>query len=190
MSEFLDRARAAAGDDGRLAPGGMTEWDVFPYEAGSLRVRPLEEHADPEPDRRKDPDRCKVCQALTRPGLVLHEGDHLTVIRAGGTSLVFTANVVARVHAPLDDLDDDGLAELGLLVGRTYRALRALPEVGNVHVNKWENGTCHLAVVLLARPRGVLQLRGSNLPIWADMLPPIPEEEYAERADRVRLALA
>ncbi|MEJ7796549.1 MAG: hypothetical protein WKF50_13420 [Nocardioides sp.] len=190
MSDFLDRARAAAGDDGRLALGGMPQWEVFPFEADLLRVRPLDEYADPEPDRRKDPADCKVCQALGRPELVLHEGDHLTVIRTGGTSLVFTANVVSRAHAPLDDLADDGLAELGLLVGRTYRALRALPEVGNVHVNKWENGAGHLAVVLLARPRGVLQLQGSNLPIWADMLPPVPEEEYAERAGRVRRALA
>ena len=189
MREFLDRARATA-TDGRLPVGAMPGWDVFPFEADSVRVRPLGEYADPEPDRRKDPSDCKVCAARARPELVLHEGEHLTVIRTGGTSLVFTANVVSHDHAPLDDLADEGLAELGLLVGRTYHALKALPEVGNVHINKWENGTGHLAVVLLARPRGVLQLRGSNLPIWADMLPPIPEEEYAERADRVRRSLA
>ncbi len=189
MREFLDRARAAA-TDGRLPLGSMPAWDVFPFEADSLRVRPLEEYADPEPDRRKDPADCRLCQALACPELVLCEGEHLTVIRTGGTSLVFTANVVSRAHAPLDDLADDGLAELGLLVGHTYRALKQLPEVGNVHVNKWENGTGHLAVVLLARPQGVLQLRGSNLATWADMLPPVPEEEYAERADRVRRLLA
>jgi len=190
MREFLDRARTAATDDGRLPVGAMPGWDVFPFEADSVRVRPLEEYADPEPDRRKDAADCKVCQARGRPDLVLLEGEHLTVIRTAGTSLVFTANVVSHDHAPLDDLSDPGLSELGLLVGRTYRALKALPEVGNVHINKWENGSGHLAVVLLARPRGVLQLRGSNLPAWADMLPRIPEQEYAERADRVRRSLA
>ncbi|HEX6150385.1 hypothetical protein [Nocardioides sp.] len=189
MSEFLERARAAA-TDGRLPVGAMPGWEVFPFEADSVRVRPLEEYADPEPDRRKKAADCKVCQARGRQELVLHEGDHLTVIRTDATSLLFTANVVSHEHAPLDDLTDQGLAELGLLVGRTFRALKGLPEVGNVHINKWENGSGHLAVVLLARPRGVLQLRGSNLPIWADMLPPIPDEEYAERADRVRRALA
>jgi hypothetical protein len=162
MREFLARAQAAAGDGGRLPLGAMPDWEVFPFEPDSLRVRPLEEYADPEPDRRKDP----------------------------AASLMFTANVVSHEHAPLDDLSDEGLAELGLLVGRTYRALKGLPGVGNVHVNKWENGTGHLAVVLLARPRGVLQLRGSNLPIWADMLPPTPEPELAERAEAVRRALA
>ena len=189
MREFLDRAGEAAGDDGRLRPGPMVSWEVFPFEAESLRVRPLTEYADPEPDRRKPADDCKVCAALTRPEWVLGEGDQLAVIRTGGTSLAFTANVVSRGHVPLDDLDDAGLAELGVLVGRTYRALKGLPEVGNVHVNKWENGTGHLAVVLLARPKGVLQLRGSNLPAWADMLPGIPEDEYAARATRVRRAL-
>lgn len=190
MRKFLDRARAAAGDDGRPVPGAMVQWDVFPFEPDSLQVRPLEEYADPEPDRRQGPTHCKVCHAFERPELVLREGDQLRVVRTADTSVVFTAHVVSRGHAPLDDLADDGLAELGLLVGHTYRALRALPEVGNVHINKWENGAGHLAVVLLARPRGVLQLRGSNLPIWADMLPTIPEDEYAERAERVRRALA
>ena len=62
--------------------------------------------------------------------------------------------------------------------------------VGNVHVDKWENGGGHLSVNLLARPLGVLELRGSNLPIWADMLPDIPEDEYDARAEVVRAALA
>lgn len=59
-----------------------------------------------------------------------------------------------------------------------------------MHINKWENGTGHLSVTLLARPLGVLQLRGSNLPVWADMLPPTPPEELAARADAVRATLA
>ena len=68
--------------------------------------------------------------------------------------------------------------------------MRALEGVGNVHVNKWENGTGHLSVTLLARPLGVLQLRGSNLAAWADMLPPTPAGELDARADVVRASLA
>ena len=51
-----------------------------------------------------------------------------------------------------------------------------------MHINKWENNTGHLLWNVLARPEGVLQLRGSNLPAWADMLPPIPNDEFAGRA--------
>ena len=187
--DWFERVRAAT-DGGHPAPGPMAGWEVFPFEAGCLVVKPLGEREVPEPDRRKAPEDCKVCRVLGDDQLVLAEGDDLAVIRTGGTSLMFTANVVSKAHAPLDALDPAAYAELGTWVGRTYTALKALPGVGNVHVNKWENGTGHLAVVLLARPEGVLDLRGSNLPIWADMLPAIPEEEYAERAELVRQALA
>ena len=189
MREFLERAQAAVGDDGRLPLGGMAGWEVFPFEREGLRARPLTEYAVPEPDRRKAPEDCKTCTALDRPELVLHTGERLAVIRPGGTNLPFVANVVSRRHELLDDLDDDGHAEMGRLVGRTYAALRALDGIGNVHVNKWENGTGHLSVTLLARPLGVLQLRGSNLAAWADMLPATPREELDARAGQVRAAL-
>lgn len=107
------------------------------------------------------------------------------MIRPGGTSLPFVADVVSGSHEVLDDLDDDGHVEMGRLLGRTYAALRGLDGVGNVHINKWETGTGHISVTLLARPLGVLQLHGSNLPVWADMLPPTPPER-GRRRQRVR----
>ena len=190
MREFLDRAEAAVADDGRLPLGSMADWEVFPFEREGLRARPLTEYADPEPDRRKPPEECKTCAALGRDDLVLHTGERLAVIRPGGTSLPFVANVVSRTHELLDDLDDDGHVELGRLVARTYAAVQALDGVGNVHITKWENGTGHFSMNVMARPRGVLQLRGSNLPVWADMLPNIPQAEYDARAEVVRAALA
>ncbi len=190
MREFLERAQAAVGDDGRLRLGAMASWDVFPFEIDGLRPRTLSEYAVPEPDRRKSAADCKTCGALDRDDLVLHTGERLAVIRPGGTNLPFVANIVSRTHEPLDDLDDAGHVELGRLIGRTYGALKALVGIGNVHVNKWENGTGHLSVTLLARPEGVLQLRGSNLSVWADMLPPTAAEELAARAEQVRAALA
>jgi hypothetical protein len=190
LREFLERAQAAVSDDGRLAPGPMASWEVFPFEREGLRVRPLVDYAVPEPDRRKAPEDCKTCTALAREDLVLHRGRRLGVIRPAGCNLVFVANIVSLAHEVLDDLDDDGHVELGRLIGRTYSAMKALDGVGNVHVNKWENGAGHLSVTLLARPEGVLQLRGSNLAAWADMLPATPADELAARAVRVRDALS
>ncbi len=192
MREFLERAQASVGptergEDGRLPLGGMVDWEVFPFEREGLRPRRLVDYADPEPDRRKAPEDCKTCLALGRDDLVLHTGERLAVIRPGGTNLPFAANVVSRSHETLDDLDDDGHVEMGRLVGRTYLALKALEGIGNVHINKWENGAGHLSVTLLARPLGVLQLRGSNLAAWADMLPPTPSDELDARAELVRL---
>lgn len=175
---------------GRPPVGAMAEWDVFPFERDGLTPKAMGERVVPEPDRARTPEECGTCKALARDELVLHTGARLAVIRPGGTSLMFVANVVARDHERLDDLDEAADEELGRLVARTYRALRALPGVGNVQVSKWENGGGHLSVNVLARPLGVLELRGSNLPIWADMLPDIPQAEYDRRAGLVRAALA
>ncbi|NPC44397.1 hypothetical protein [Nocardioides sp. zg-1230] len=175
---------------GRPPLGGMADWEVFPFERDGLTPKPLRERVVPEPSRDRSPDACGTCRALGRDELVLHTGSRLAVIRPGGTSLMFVANVVARQHERLDDLDEAADEELGRLVARTYRALRALPGVGNVQVSKWENGGGHLSVNVLARPLGVLELRGSNLPVWADMLPNIPQDEYDERAEAVRTALS
>ena len=127
---------------------------------------------------------------MADPGLLLHTGRSLAVVRPPRTPLVLHASVVAREHVGLAAVGPDALAELGLLLGRAYAEIVSWPEVGNVHVNKWENGPGHLAFQLLARPAGVLQLRGSNLPAWADMLPDQPETEVAERAELLRRALA
>ena len=175
---------------GRPPLGAMADWEVFPFERDGLTPKPLGERVVPEPSRERPADACGTCKALTRDDLVLHRGARLAVVRPGGTSLMFVANVVAAAHEKLDDLDETVDEELGRLVRRTYRALRALPGVGNVQVSKWENGGGHLSVNVLARPLGVLELRGSNLPIWADMLPNIPQDEYDERAEAVRGALA
>ena len=175
---------------GRPPLGGMAGWEVFPFEREGLTPKPLGDRVVPEPSRARAADACGTCRALARDDLVLHTGTRLAVIRPGGTSLMFVANVVARHHERLDDLDEAADEELGRLVAGTYRALRALPGVGNVQVCKWENGGGHLSVNVLARPLGVLELRGSNLPIWADMLPDIPQDEYDERAEAVRAALS
>ena len=106
------------------------------------------------------------------------------VARPASTSLMFWATVAPRTHRTLDLLDGDELAEMGQVLGRTFRAVNALDGVGRVHLNKWENNTGHLLWNVLARPEGVLQLRGSNLPAWADMLPHVPEAELADRAAR------
>jgi hypothetical protein len=168
----------------------MAGWEVFPFERDGLTPKAMGERVVPEPDRSRGPDACGTCRALARDELVLHTGTRLAVIRPGGTSLPFVANVVARAHERLDDLDEAADEELGRLVARTYRAVRALPGVGNVHVTKWENGGGHLSVNVMARPLGVLELRGSNLPVWADMLPDIPQDEYDARAEVVRAALS
>ncbi|MCX4779440.1 hypothetical protein [Streptomyces sp. NBC_01264] len=42
----------------------------------------------------------------------------------------------------------------------------------------------------MARPQGMLQLRGSCLPLWDDVLPRLPDEVWAESARRIAAAMA
>jgi hypothetical protein len=94
--------------------------------------------------------------------------------------LPFSAILEPREHLDLAHLDDGMAAELGRLVVRVTRAVEALDAVARVHVNRWGDGGAHLHVWLLGRPAGLLQLRGSCLPIWDDMLPRTPGAVAAE----------
>ena len=181
--EFFDRARDAADEDGRLEPGPMTRWDVFPYE--TVTVAPLTELVLPEPPGNTSPDGCRICQGRDDTARQLWSSENFVVARPASTSLMFWATVSMRAHRTLDELDGDELAEMGQVLGRAFRAVSALDGVGRVHITKWENNTGHLLWNVLARPEGVLQMRGSNLPAWADMLPDVPAADLAHRAAQV-----
>jgi hypothetical protein len=68
------------------------------------------------------------------------------------------------------------------------REIRALGNIGRVHVCRWGDGGEHLHWWFLARPARVPQLIGSFAAIWDDILPPVPEDVW--RADLERLATA
>jgi hypothetical protein len=73
---------------------------------------------------------------------------------------------------------------------RIERAVRGLGHIGRVHLNKWGDGGAHLHLMFLARPEGLLQLRGSNLALWEEMLPRVEEEVAAADLRAVAHALA
>jgi hypothetical protein len=83
-----------------------------------------------------------------------------------------------RAHLDLGELDEAAAAELGVLILRIERALAAVSGVGRVHVNRWGDGGAHLHVWFFGRPEGMVQLRGSCLPDWLDVLPPMPVEDW------------
>ena len=177
--EFAARVRRACDDTGRLPLPAQTMWEIFPFEVDGLRTVVLQPPVLPEPPRSGEGDRdCERCSDVERD--VVWSDDRWVLTGAGPLGLPFGALLMPRAHLDLGDLDDAHAADLGRLVVRIERAVSALPHIGRVHVNKWGDGGAHLHVFFLARPEGFLQLRGSNLALWEDLLPRVPADRLAD----------
>jgi hypothetical protein len=106
------------------------------------------------------------------------------------TGLPMVLILESRSHLDLGDLPNLLAAELGVMTVRLERAIRSLDGVARVHVNRWGDGAAHLHLWFLARPVGRLQLRGSFLSLWDDILPPIAESQWRENLALVAAWLA
>lgn len=156
----------------------------FPF-AGDIEVKPLDALVIPEPARggaggvdcrscaRPDEDfvwtnrfwRLGGYQPSPIPGIVLlHPREHF--------------DSFADMPAGL-------LADLGPMSARIERVLMGLGKVARVHVVRWGDGGEHFHLWFMPRPLGMLQLRGSMLAMWLDLLPPLPETELAATFQRV-----
>jgi diadenosine tetraphosphate (Ap4A) HIT family hydrolase len=186
--EYYARALTAADAEGRLPVPDQAGWEIFPFEPDSLRVKRLEPPTLPEPARNGEGDSpCSRCADPDRN--VVWSNERWLLVRFGNPPAVpFLAMLMPRAHLDLGDLDEEMAGEMGRLIVRLERAVSALPGIGRVHINKWGDGGAHLHVFALARPAGLLQLRGSNLALWDDLLPSLPEDVYA--ADLATVAAA
>ena len=188
--EFYARVLAAAGDERRLPLPDQATWDIFPFEPAGLVIRPLDPLTLPEPPRQGEGGR--ECARCARPHeRVVWSDEHWTLSGFGEPPGVpFAAILESRAHLDLGDLDDERAAELGRLIVTVERAAQALPGVARVHVNRWGDGGSHLHVFFLGRPAGMLQLRGSCLPLWEEMLPWVPAAAAGLALRSVAAALA
>ena len=188
--QFYDHVVAYADAEGRLPVPPQSMWEIFPFEHENLRVKPLDPLVLPEPPRRGEEGvDCGVC-ARGEDDAAWSDERWKLVGFAEPLGLPFGAMLAPRAHLDLGDLDDEHAADLGLITVRLDRAIRDLGGIGRVHVNKWGDGGAHLHVVYLARPAGMLQLRGSNLALWEEMLPRVPADDAAESLAQVARALA
>lgn len=175
---LLRRVREAEDPEGRLPLPDMAEWDIFPFE-GRMQVKHLEAPEVPEPPRHGEGGReCGSCAAGLADAIWADERWKLVAPERHAMPTVLLCPIE---HADLADLGPIRAAELGERIWRVERALHSLGGVGRVHINKWGDGGAHLHVWCIARPEGFLQLRGSSLPEWLDILPPMADFEW-ERA--------
>lgn len=173
--EMTARARDAYGTEGRPALPRTAHWPIFPFDTGKLQVRAVEDPVLPEPPRRDETaDVCGTCAKPDADFVWTHER---WLVGMSEEALSLPAVVLhPRAHLDFHELTDPLAAEMGVLLVRIQRALASVQGVGRVHVNKWGDGGAHLHVLVVARPEGMMQLRGMFLTTWMHVLPPLPSE--------------
>jgi hypothetical protein len=167
----------------------FTRWPSFPFE-GDMRVKPLTPPVAAEPPRSgEDPANCIACNTPDDAYVWVSERWRVRAMdRPTGLPVVLILE--CRSHFDLGDLPNLLAAELGVMTVRLERAIRSLDGVARVHVNRWGDGAAHMHLWFLARPSGLLQLRGTFLSLWDDILPAIPEQQWRENLALVAAWLA
>ncbi|GAB1643884.1 hypothetical protein KRMM14A1259_43070 [Krasilnikovia sp. MM14-A1259] len=157
----------------------FTRWPSFPFE-GDMRVKPLADPVAVEPPRSgEDAADCVSCGTPDDEYIWVSDRWRVRAMdRPTGLPVVLILE--CRSHLDLGDLPNLLAAELGVMTVRLERAIRSLDGVARVHVNRWGDGSAHLHMWFLARPYGRLQLRGTFLSLWDDILPVVPENLWRE----------
>jgi diadenosine tetraphosphate (Ap4A) HIT family hydrolase len=166
----------------------VEEWETFPFD-GEMRPRELQPPAERDPARHGEGGvDCGRCTASDDD--YFWTDDHWRVRALGPTGLPLVVMLESREHyAEPGDLPDGLAAGLGLMLARIERAVRAIPDVGRVHVCRWGDGGEHLHWWFMARPARFPQLIGSFAAVWDEILPPLPEDVWKENLELVRTAL-
>ncbi|MER5638044.1 hypothetical protein ABT095_13925 [Kitasatospora sp. NPDC002227] len=183
-------SRLPIGERIELAEGTIASWGNFPFE-GDLRVKILQPPVLPEPPRHGEdgPGSCGQCARPDGEFLWTDEHWRLTGM-AEPTGVPAVLLLQPRAHHDLLDLPPELSAGLGPMLQRVEKAVLSLDGIARVHVSKWGDGAAHLHLWLTARPEGMVQLRGTCLAIWDDVLPRLPEEEWRENGRRIAAAMA
>ena len=145
----------------------------------------------PEPPRHGEdgPDSCRGCQDPL--GHAIWSDDNWRVIHLGKPSAIPVVVMLCPLaHHDLDDLPAELSAQLGPMLQRVERAILGLGGIARVHVNRWGDGGAHLHFWFFARPEGMMQLRGTCLPMWDDLLPKPGDAVWRATLSDVAAALA
>lgn len=172
----------------RVSPEPVLGGRFFPFD-GDLQVRPLDEPVVPEPPRKGEPgnDTCDVC--ADRERAIWQDSDWMVHAGLQPTGLPMVAMLSPVEHVTLHELPDDLVAGWGAMIRRMVRAIGGIDGVGRVHFSRWGDGSAHLHMWFLARPLGMMQLRGPMLAVWDDLLPHIPDDELQANLRTVVAAL-
>ncbi|MFF4806039.1 hypothetical protein ACFY1U_47970 [Streptomyces sp. NPDC001351] len=158
--------------------------DIFPLE-GSLRLKALRRPVVPEPPRSdENGGPCSVCRMADEDWLWC---DERWGVQAWSAPRAFPSVLLfPRSHQDLPDLPPEVAGELGHALRQTARAIEMLEGIARVHVEKRGDAGEHMHWYLLGRAEGLMQCRGSFLPLWDMLLAPMPDEIWQATAKQIR----
>ena len=180
IEDYYARVVAAADEEGRLAipVDGIPYWEIFPFEAEGLRLKPIEPLAEvEEPRHGEGGQHCGACNHVDERNSVDAEvwrDDHwrISVTEPSGAPLILMLS--PQAHYDFTTLPRDRAGEMGQIMVALGAAIEALPSVARVHVSKWGDGGAHAHIFFFARPTHMPQLRGTMMAVWDDFLPRVP----------------
>jgi diadenosine tetraphosphate (Ap4A) HIT family hydrolase len=161
---------------------------IFPFTT-DLTVKPLDPRVIPEPPRVGEGG--VDCPSCTQPDTKYIWVDDDWRLRPF-TPTPLRGLVLLETRAHVDsfaDMPSPLLGDLGPLVARIERAILGIGDVGRVHVDRIGDGGAHFHLWFLPRPLGALQLRGSPLTLWLDVLPELPGDVVDAALDSIATAL-
>lgn len=170
-----------------------SQWSSWPF-APTGGVRTLDPPASQEPPRAGAGGAgCGQCDsslsAVAAEYLVWRDHLFMLGVPFEGSALPLALFLMPRRHADLAELTADESARQGVLLAAVERAACAVLDVPRIQVARWGDGSEHLHWWLMARPSGQLQLRGTFLSHWNDLLPRVPAAQARADAELVAQAL-
>ena len=185
MSETPEQFYERTKDALRMPP--VEEWETFPFE-GELRPRGLRPPAEDEKSRYGEGGiDCRACGKAADD--LLWEDEHWQLTAVGPTGLPIVLILEPKEHYDIETLPPELATELGPLMQRIERAIRAAGDIGRVHIGRWGEGSEHLHWWFMARPARMRQLSDSFAAIWDDILPPVPDDVWRASIAKVVAAL-
>jgi hypothetical protein len=188
--EYYARIAAATDADGRLtvAVEEMPGWDIYPYEVGSLRIKPVRPLDDAEPPRRGEQAAecwCTDPSAQLPVAGTAWSNERWRLVVAQETRVPAWLILEPLTHCDLATVPDGLAGEMGRLVVAVAAAMEELPSVGRAQLYRFGDGGAHLHLMFLGRPRRILQFRGSPLLDWEENLPVVPVDVHRANAAHV-----
>jgi hypothetical protein len=176
---------------GERLPAGAVEGDPFnPFDA-PLTVVPLADPVVPEPPRNGEQGGAECFRCANPDAYVIWRDQHWNV-RCGfqPMGLPMVAALAPNAHTTLHDMPTELAGSMGPVIRRVALAVGRIEGVGRCHFSRWGDGSEHFHMWFLARPLGMMQMRGAMLAVWDDLLPRVPDDELTVNIRTVAYALA